>query len=282
MLMTNDLKHCTKDKYVKLVSETGIEVDPTWKVDKVCQLYLANTNTAVERTIPNNGDPINVDTNQATDSATVQPLNSRPPVNTATRTEEILKETTSALKTATETLTTMTSFVGSVMQQRNNVTQSSNPTGVSISASNERSSYNLAFAMLATYNYRQETPAIVEQTFHRHLDKTGVIYAEDLPKMDYVSPTIRKQILEGKDVNLACLLVVELSSRDVRLDHHLTLDEFNKAFRKYRNVLCKPYPQRKDEMEQYEADTNEIAHNYGPRFYIYHKSFSAMKNLNCN
>jgi hypothetical protein len=254
MLMTNDLKHCTKDKYVKLVSETGIEVDPTWKVDKVCQLYLANTNTAVERTIPNNGDPINVDTNQATDSATVQPLNSRPPVNTATRTEEILKETTSALKTATETLTTMTSFVGSVMQQRNNVTQSSNPTGVSISASNERSSYNLAFAMLATYNYRQETPAIVEQTFHRHLDKTGVIYAEDLPKMDYVSPTIRKQILEGKDVNLACLLVVELSSRDVRLDHHLTLDEFNKAFRKYRNVLCKPYPQRKNEMEQYEAD----------------------------
>ena len=157
------------------------------------------------------------------------------------------------------------------MQQRNNVTQSSNPTGASISTSNARSSYDLASAMLATYNNRQETTAIVEQTFHRHLDKTGVIYAEDLPKMDYVSPTIRKQILEGKDVNLACLLtpkyeipnvhslqseglVVELSSRDVRLDHHLTLDEFNKAFRKYRNVLCKPYPQRKDEMEQYEAD----------------------------
>ena len=99
--------------------------------------------------------------------------------------------------------------------------------------------------------------------------------------MNYVSPTIRKQILEGNVVNLACLLtpkyevpnvrslqseglVVELSStRDVRLDHHLTLDEFNKAFRKHRNVLCKPYHQRKDEMQQYEADKNEIAHNYG-------------------
>ena len=112
-------------------------------------LYLANRNTAVERTIPNNGDPINVDTNQATDSAAVatdvQPSNSRPPVNTATRNEEILKETTLALKTATEALTTMTSFVGSVMQQRNNVTQSSKPTGASINASNERSSYNLAY-----------------------------------------------------------------------------------------------------------------------------------------
>jgi hypothetical protein len=71
-------------------------------IEETMILYLANTNTAVERTIPNNGDPINVDTNQATDSAAVatdvQPSNSRPPVNTATRTEEILKETTSALK----------------------------------------------------------------------------------------------------------------------------------------------------------------------------------------
>ena len=217
---SNDLRHWTKDKYVKLLSEKGIAVDPTWKVDIVRQLYLANTNTAVERTIPNNGGPINVDTNQATDSAAVaadvQPSNSRSPVNTATRTEEILKETTPALKTATEALTTMTSFVGSVMQQRNNVTQSSNPTGASISTSNARSSYNLASAMLATYNNRQETTAIVEQTFHRHLDKTGVIYAEDLPKMDYVSPTIRKQILEGKDVNLACLLTPKYEVPNVR------------------------------------------------------------------
>ena len=78
---SNDLRHWTKDKYVKLLSEKGIEVDPTWKVDIVRQLYLANTNTAVERAIPNNGNPINVDSNQATDSAAVaadvQPSNSR-------------------------------------------------------------------------------------------------------------------------------------------------------------------------------------------------------------
>ena len=28
----------------------------------------------------------------------------------------------------------------------------------------------------------------------------------NLPKLDYVSPTLRKQILEGKDINLALLL----------------------------------------------------------------------------
>lgn len=99
---SNDLRRWTKDKYVKLLSEKGIEIDPTWKVDIVRQLFLANTNTGVERTIPNNGDQVYVDTNQSTDSgavaADVQPSSSHPPVSTATRTEEILKETTSALK----------------------------------------------------------------------------------------------------------------------------------------------------------------------------------------
>ena len=32
---SNDLRHWTKDKYVKLLSETGIAADFTWKVDIV-------------------------------------------------------------------------------------------------------------------------------------------------------------------------------------------------------------------------------------------------------
>ena len=47
---SNDLRHWTKDKYVKLLSEKSIEVDIKGKVDIVRQLYLANTNTAVKRT----------------------------------------------------------------------------------------------------------------------------------------------------------------------------------------------------------------------------------------
>jgi hypothetical protein len=37
-------------------------------------------------------------------------------------------------------------------------------------------------------------------------NREGIVYSEDLPKLDYVSPTLRKQILEGKDINLALLL----------------------------------------------------------------------------
>ena len=76
------------------------------------------------------------------------------------------------------------------------------------------------------------------------------MYSEDLPKLDYVSPTLRKQILEGKDINLALLLypknevpqtrtifseglTVKLSPpKDTRLEQCITIDEFNKAFRK--------------------------------------------------
>lgn len=125
------------------------------------------------------------------------------------------------------------------------------------------------------------------------LSHQKAVYSEDLPKMDFVAPAVKKQILEGKDVNLTILLsskydlpqqhtmqsgglTVELNTKkDIRLGHNLSLEEFNRAFRKYRNIMCKAYPHRKAELEQYEADINEIAHNYGPCFYTYHKMFSA-------
>jgi hypothetical protein len=51
------------------------------------------------------------------------------------------------------------------------------------------------------------------------------------------------------------------TKKDVRLEHNLSFEEFNRAFRKYRNIMCKAYPHRKAELEQYEADINETTHN---------------------
>ncbi|CAC5385360.1 unnamed protein product [Mytilus coruscus] len=68
---------------------------------------------------------------------------------------------------------------------------------------------------------------------------------------------------------------VELSSKkDVRLDHNLSIEEFNRAVRKYRNIMGKAYLRKKVELEQYEADIIEVSQNYGPCFYTYHKMFS--------
>ncbi|VDI44945.1 Hypothetical predicted protein [Mytilus galloprovincialis] len=111
--------------------------------------------------------------------------------------------------------------------------------------------------------------------------------------MDFVAPSIKKQIIEGRDINLATLLApkydkpqnktmqsrdLQLSfpnKKDVRLSHNLSIEEFNRAFRKYRNIMGKAFPQKKVELEQYEVDINEISQNYGPCFYTYHKMFSA-------
>jgi hypothetical protein len=46
-------------------------------------------------------------------------------------------------------------------------------------------------------------------------------------------------------------LTVELNTKkDVRLENNLSLEELNRAFRKYRNIMCNAYPHRKAELEQ--------------------------------
>ncbi|CAC5388157.1 unnamed protein product [Mytilus coruscus] len=143
-------------------------------------------------------------------------------------------------------MSAMSSMVVGLLANKDASTSSSN------SPSNQKSNFDFASAYQVMYgNTTPLTSTNVEQTFHRQVDTlTGVVFAEGL--------------------------TVELSApRDPRLEKSLTLDEFNKAFRKLRNIICKVYPQRRDELDQYEADIIDIAYNYGPRFFRYHKLFSA-------
>ena len=63
---------------------------------------------------------------------------------------------------------------------------------------NQKSNFDLSTAYKTTY--RTATPLNtynVEQTFLRQVDTLkGIVYSEDLPKLDYVSPTLHKHILE--------------------------------------------------------------------------------------
>lgn len=288
----------TKTKYVTELSNIGIAANETWTLNFLSQLYDANMPNHENPTATDNNaegvastSTVNVPLNEVNSEIitdTVQNNNAPVRETVINRTEEILVGTTSALKTATETLAAMSSLVKGVLNK-------DSPT----SSDQCKSLFDLSTATKNTYGQlSNNTNSIITsdiQTYSRQqIDiSRGVVYAEDLPKMDYVSATLRKQILEGKDINLACLLTpkydspqsrtlrseglsVELSTpRDPRLDYNLTLDEFNKAFRKYRNIVCKVYPQRRDELEQYESDLNDIAHTYGPRFYTYHKMFTA-------
>lgn len=74
--------------------------------------------------------------------------------------------------------------------------------------SNQKSTFDFASVYQATNgNNSQISSANAQQTSHIHVDTSkGIVFAEDLPKLDYVSTFLCKQILEGKDINLSLLL----------------------------------------------------------------------------
>ena len=95
----------------------------------------------------------------------------------------------------------------------------------------------------------------------KHPDTTEFgVSADDLPHVDVVSETLRRKIIEGKYINLACLLIPEFEvpnvttndshgieflrqgRRDHRLDRVLTITQFYKAFGIYNRTMCEVFP----------------------------------------
>lgn len=119
----------------------------------------------------------------------------------------------------------------------------------------------------------------------------------DLPFIELVSSQLRSDIVQGKDVNLASLLIQGYTSeselgqrflvfgseavplrplKDQRLKKPLTIQEFIKAFSIYRNIMCQVYPNRRDELDMYLRTILELSNDFGGfMFYDYHREFSA-------
>ena len=137
-----------------------------------------------------------------------------------------------------------------------------------------------------------------QQTFDMNKVLTAMnqpgVAAENYRNVEVVSPQLRAQIIAGKDINLALLLMPNNDSTsehrrvdvdgleyimkpgDPRLSKNLTLGEFIVAFGKYKNIVCEVLPHRRTELDHYERDVVEMANNFGgTRFYDYHKAFSA-------
>ncbi|XP_044125174.1 mucin-5AC-like [Bufo gargarizans] len=109
----------------------------------------------------------------------------------------------------------------------------------------------------------------------------------------FVPEHIKKDILAGKDVNLASILIasqdisenrvincgevsVVLKAKDARLNRKLSVSEFVLAFSLYRDVVCSAQPNRREELDTYLYRIADLGHKYGgSAFYDYHRSFSA-------
>ena len=119
------------------------------------------------------------------------------------------------------------------------------------------------------------------------------VRSDSFTNVDIVSPNIQRNIIAGKDINLATLLMpnyeapqthsvtadeikVNLSNKpDPRLNKSLTIQEFIQAFGKYKRIMYSVYPERREELDAYEDDIIKIHSFFGEKFYSYHKQFSA-------
>jgi hypothetical protein len=194
----SDPMHWDKEQYIHHLKERGISVKSTWRLDMIRQLYFENHKITPQSEGEVPQDTININDNTSTEPSKeqnemetqVQQTNQN---SGATHTEKLLKETTCALKTATEALSSMSSMVAGILQS-NGVTGRVN-TG---STPNQKSNFDLSTAFHSSYRAATHlNPCNVEQTFRRQVDTSkGIVYSEDLPKLDYVSPILQSQILE--------------------------------------------------------------------------------------
>ena len=123
------------------------------------------------------------------------------------------------------------------------------------------------------------------------------VASTSLPLVDMVPENIRRDIIRGKDINLAQLLLPArergsiMGSRDIRigdetitlkpltdnrLSRLLTIQEFIKAFNIYKNVICQFACHRREELDKYMSNIIDLASKYpGSCFYEYHLQFSS-------
>ena len=155
------------------------------------------------------------------------------------------------------------------------------------------------FSLMSAYSSHQTGPSFsIQGNSPYNAVKTRYGFSsESLPHVNTVPPTLRKAIIEGKDINLASLLIpYHLNSNyleddkksekpDPRLSKSLSIGEFITAFGTYKSVMCESFPHRREELDLYERDIVEMASRYGGNgFYEYHRMFSmkAAANLRYN
>ncbi len=128
------------------------------------------------------------------------------------------------------------------------------------------------------------------------LSRSDGVPSDTLPHIDIVTPSVRRDIIMGKDINLSGLLipgfktdstidrhlikgneVIALkSASDTRLGRNLSISEFIMAFTTFKHIMCEAYPQRQSELDNYQRNMVEMAHTFGGTiYYDYHRAFSA-------
>uniref|UniRef100_A0A8W8L8Q0 C3H1-type domain-containing protein n=1 Tax=Magallana gigas TaxID=29159 RepID=A0A8W8L8Q0_MAGGI len=257
------------------LTEANINASPSFPLSVLRKLYADNI-------IESNADSSSSSLNQQISVQDTENVPSNSVISSESINSNNLATSSDAPSRATSPSTTCLNTTGSespiVVQSLMNTVQSlqtmvsSLATMVSAKESNPTAQYSLQ-------NYYQSTETTCSPSTSRKFGTNP----EDLPQIDLISPSLRKNIVEGKDVNLASLLIPYFEVRpsekekekdDYRLKRNLTISEFLTSFGKYKRVMSHAFPNRREELDMYEANIIDIFNVYGDRFYEYHKLFS--------
>ena len=232
---------------------------------------------------------------------------------------DIVSRLTSTVQTLQQTVNNLNTKVNSLTTQVNQASQRSTETasvsnrsegpvrGNAVDRGNVQNTdkdqeFTMATAIAAFNSPLRVVPAAagseeqLQQTLQGGYQRTRTTYgyaAESLPLVETVAPHIRQNILAGKDINLAALLIpyymgpsseihdefnqnsCHNNKTDNRLNRCLNIGEFIQAFGIYKSIMCGTFPSRRTELDLYERDIVDMASKYpGKGFYEYHKQFS--------
>jgi len=164
-------------------------------------------------------------------------------------------------------------------------------TSSAVSAEHRPSSTSVTTTMAALHSEMRKLTDLVRTSQTTGDPIQSAKPPDSLPMIpDMVTPALRRQIVEGKLVNLAELLIPNSSDcrlsecdgqsfaikDDNRLNKTLTQGEFHSAFLAYKKVLCEAFPGRSSMMDAYQHHITDMAAQYGGTlFYEYHKMFAA-------
>ena len=148
-------------------------------------------------------------------------------------------------------------------------------------------------ASLMVGNTHQAVPASFNGfTLESPSSTADLVSMEGVAHVEIVTPTVKQNIIQGKNINLASLLLPHMQGErsvevegsclhliqlpDPRLSKTLTIGEYITAFSTYKIIMCEAYPNRRQELDSYERNIVEMATRFGgTTFYEYHKQFSA-------
>ena len=188
--------------------------------------------------------------------------------------EEI--DETSNLKTLTNNVQNLAKAVAEIREQLSGTATSTTRATANAPAQVSTPVPSSGMSTVSLPNMPPQIP--MEEAMGNPLLADRGIPSDNLPHIEVISPNIKAQIISGKDVNLAALLIpgfngdiiqrtIAVGSHvyplkpltDTRLTKRLTLSEFVKAFSVYTAMMCSAYPQRREELNQYMSDVVDMS-----------------------